>query len=116
MLTKLSANKPDVIVFELGDGILGAYGVDAILHDREICDTFSCLILCANDPVGASGGVDILRSEFGLQADLVTGPATDNQVGRDIIKKRLNVQSFNAITNGVELGDAVVEVLQLEPK
>jgi hypothetical protein len=116
MLTKLCANKPDVVVFELGDGILGAYGVDAILHDRAISDTFSCLILCANDPVGASGGVDILRSEFGLQADLVTGPATDNQVGRDIIKNRLNVQSFNAITNGVELGDAVVEVLQLEPK
>jgi hypothetical protein len=60
--------------------------------------------------------VDLLRSEFGLHADLVTGPATDNQVGRDIIKKRLNVQSFNAITNGVELGDAVVEILHLEPK
>ena len=86
------------------------------MHDRAICDTFSCLILCANDPVGASGGVDILGSEFGLQADLVTGPATDNQVGRDIIKNRLNVQSCNAITNGVELGDTVVELLQLEPK
>ena len=32
MLTDLSAGKPDVIVFELGDGILGTYGVDAILE------------------------------------------------------------------------------------
>ncbi len=34
MLTELAANKPDVIVFELGDGILGAYGVDSILEGR----------------------------------------------------------------------------------
>ncbi len=32
MLTELAAHKPDVIVFELGDGLLGAYGVDAILE------------------------------------------------------------------------------------
>jgi hypothetical protein len=114
MMSQLCGNKPDVVVFELGDGILGAYGVDAILHDKEIADALSCLILCANDPVGATGGVDILKSEFGLQADLVTGPATDNEVGRDIIKKRLNVGAINAMTNGVELGDAVAAMLQLE--
>jgi hypothetical protein len=114
MMSQLCGNKPDVVVFELGDGILGAYGVDAILHDKEIADALSCLILCANDPVGATGGVDILKSEFGLQAGLVTGPATDNEVGRDIIKKRLNVGAINAITNGVELGDAVAAMLQLE--
>ena len=32
MLTELAAGRPDVIVFELGDGILGTYGVDAILE------------------------------------------------------------------------------------
>ena len=31
MLTEMSQGKPDVIVFELGDGMLGAYGVEAIL-------------------------------------------------------------------------------------
>jgi hypothetical protein len=36
MLTELSAGKPDVIVFELGDGILGTYGVDAILECPDI--------------------------------------------------------------------------------
>src|SRR5215471_5666679 len=30
MLTELATAKPDVLVFELGDGILGTYGVDAI--------------------------------------------------------------------------------------
>src|SRR5580704_1821951 len=36
MLTELAAGKPDVIVFELGDGILGTYGVDAILECADI--------------------------------------------------------------------------------
>jgi hypothetical protein len=116
MLNQLCANKPDVVVFELGDGILGAYGVDAILQDEAICDALSCLVLCANDPVGAKGGVDLLKSEFNLQADLVTGPATDNEVGCDIIKKRLKVKAINAITNAVELGDAIAEILKLEQK
>jgi hypothetical protein len=114
MMDELCAKKPDVVIFELGDGILGAYGVDAILHDKTITDALSCLILCANDPVGATGGVNLLKTEFGLETHLVTGPATDNEVGRDIIRQRLNINAFNAITNGADLGDAVVEILQLE--
>lgn len=114
MLNQLCSNKPDVVVFELGDGILGSYGVEAILKDEAIGDALSCLILCANDPVGATGGVDLLATEFKLKTDLVTGPATDNQVGRDIIKNRLNINAINAITNATDLGDAVAEVLQLE--
>jgi hypothetical protein len=114
MLNELCSNQPDVIVFELGDGILGSYGVEAILKDADIGAALSCLVLCANDPVGATGGVGLLQSEFGLKTDLVTGPATDNEVGCDIIKTRLNVDAINAITNAVELGDAVADVLKLE--
>jgi len=114
MLNKLCENKPDVIVFELGDGILGSYGVEAILKDKAICDALSCLMLCANDPVGATGGVDLLKNEFGLDTHLVTGPATDNEVGRDIIKQRKGVDAINGITNATELGDAVAAILQLE--
>ena len=34
----VATQKPDAIVFELGDGLLGAYGVEAILRDKEIVD------------------------------------------------------------------------------
>ena len=71
-------------------------------------------MLCANDPVGATGGVSLLRSDFGLQTDIVTGPATDNAVGRDIIKERSQVEAINGITNETELGDAVARVLKLD--
>ena len=113
MLNQLAAGHPDAIVFELGDGILGAYGVEAILKDGDIQSAISCLILCANDPVAAWGGVHMLRDDFGLKPDLVTGPATDNLVGKSLIRDRLGVEAENAITNATGLGDAVCEVLGL---
>ena len=114
MLSRLCANRPDAVVFELGDGVLGAYGVEAILKDSEICQSLSCLVLCANDPVAAWGGVKLLNQEFSLEPDLVTGPATDNRVGKDLIQERLGVQAINALTDGVAFGDAVLKVLGLK--
>jgi hypothetical protein len=107
MLTRLAASKPDVIVFELGDGILGAYGVEAILRDTGIRDALTCLVLCANDPVAAWGGVKLLREDYGIEPTIVTGPATDNDVGKDIIVQRMGVKAINAVTDSMQLGDAV---------
>jgi hypothetical protein len=88
--------------------------VEAILKDEGFSDALSCLVLCANDPVGATGGVKLLDTDFGLQTDIVTGPSTDNEVGRSIIKERAEVKAINGITNATELGDAVASVLKLE--
>jgi hypothetical protein len=114
MLTKLAAEKPDVIVFELGDGLLGAYGVEAILKDEGIRSSITCLVLCANDPVAAWGGVKLLKDEFALSPDVVTGPATDNLVGTNLITERLGIPAFNAITHGADLGDAVAKTIHLQ--
>lgn len=105
LLNSLSSNKPDAIVFELGDGLLGAYGVEAILSDESVRKALSGVVLCANDPVGAWGGVEILRNGFGIDPVAVTGPATDNQVGIDILAQRCNVPAINAMTHSAELGD-----------
>jgi len=105
LLNELAAEKPDAIVFELGDGLLGAYGVEAILRDKEIVDVITSLVLCANDPVGAWGGAKLLREEFGIEPTVISGPATDNQVGIDIIRERSSVAAINAMTNSAELGD-----------
>ena len=45
---------------------------------------------------------------------LVTGPATDNEVGRNIISERLGVPGINAITHAAELGDAVAACIGLQ--
>ena len=76
---------PTCMVFELGDGILGTYGVDAILECPDIRAALSGVILSANDPVAAWGGVKLLRERFGIEPCVVTGPSTDNQVGVEII-------------------------------
>lgn len=105
LLNELADEKPDAIVFELGDGLLGAYGVEAILRDKEIVNVITSLVLCANDPVGAWGGAKLLREEFGIEPTVISGPATDNQVGIDIIRDRSSVAAINAMTHSAELGD-----------
>lgn len=114
MLTRLADQKPDVIVFELGDGILGAYGVEAILRDEAIREALTCVVLCANDPVASWGGVELLRKDFGIEPGVVTGPATDNLVGKDIIEQRMGVRAINAVTDAIELGDTVAAMVGLK--
>ena len=111
LLSGLAKLEPDVIVLELGDGLLGAYGVEAILSDELIRDAFTAVILCANDPVSAWGGARILRDSFSIEPAIVTGPATDNAVGVDQINERLSIPAINALSHGVALGDFVADLL-----
>ncbi len=111
MLTELATGKPDALVFELGDGILGTYGVDAILECPDIRRALTAVVLSANDPVAAWGGVKLLRERCGIEPCAVTGPATDNQVGIEIIGAQLGVAGINALSSGAALGDRVIEAL-----
>jgi hypothetical protein len=111
LLTGLAQRKPDVIVLELGDGLLGAYGVEAILSDEAIREALTIVILCANDPVSTWGGARLLRDTFSIEPAVVTGPATDNAVGVDQIMERLSVPAINALSSGVALGDLVAGIL-----
>jgi hypothetical protein len=113
MLTELAAGRPDVIVFELGDGLLGTYGVDAILESQDIRKVLTAVLLSANDPVAAWGGVKLLRERFGIEPCAVTGPSTDNQVGVEIITSQMQVPAFNAMSNGAALADCVIDAVGL---
>ena len=113
MLTEMAAGKPDVIVFELGDGLLGTYGVQSILNEPDIKSALTAVVLSANDPVAAWGGVKILRERFGIEPAVVTGPATDNQVGVDLIRGQLQTEAFNAISTPADLGDFLIARLGL---
>jgi hypothetical protein len=112
LLTNLAAEQPDVVVLELGDGLLGAYGVEAILSDKSIRDALTAVVLCANDPVAAWGGAKILREQFDIEPAVVSGPATDNAVGIDQISERLRLPAINALSTGVALGDHIISVLR----
>jgi hypothetical protein len=113
MLTEMASGLPDVIVFELGDGLLGTYGVESILRQPDIKAALTAVVLSANDPVAAWGGVKLLRERFGIEPAAVTGPATDNQVGVEIIREQMGVEAFNAISSPTELGDFLIARLNL---
>jgi hypothetical protein len=116
ILTELARDKPDVIVLELGDGLLGPYGVDATLDDDEVRQTFGAVVLAAGDPVGAWGGVRLLAERHHLQTSVVTGPATDNAAGTRLIETQTGVPGRNARTSALGLCDVTLAALGLAPR
>ena len=113
LITHLNRLKPDVIVIELGDGIFGEYGVQAVLRSDDVVPHVRALVLCANDPVGAWGGVQFIKEELHLPVTAVSGPVTDNEVGCSYVRKELNVPAANARTAPDQLAARVEEALQI---
>ncbi len=107
IFNELTARGVDVIVAETGDGIMGEYGVQTILADPELKAWGAAFVLCANDPVGVAGGIAHFRSAFGLEVDVVAGPATDNRVGARFVES-LGLPACNARTNPKQLGELVL--------
>lgn len=116
MLNRLAAGKPDVIVLELGDGLLGDYGVDAILEQRDIRESFSAIALAATDPVAAWGGIARMSQEYGMKPNIITGPATDNAAGTDLLRDRMGARGLNARTSATEFAAAMLEASGLHPQ
>ena len=107
LLQALGGHGLDVVVAETGDGIMGDYGVQEILADSRLMGASAAFVLCANDPVGVAGGLDQLTSRYGIQADLVAGPATDNGVGIRFVES-LGATAANARRDPAGLGALVL--------
>jgi hypothetical protein len=107
-IEKQAKQELDVVVAEMGDGIIGAYGVDTILGDAEFRGMIKAHVLCANDLVAAWGGVRWMN-ERGLKLDVIAGPATDNSVGTAYIENELGLAAANARTDPARFVDLVEE-------
>lgn len=101
----------DCAVVELGDGIMGEYGVDEILRSPDLMAPAAAHVLCANDPVGAWGAAVHFRETLKLPLTVISGPQTDNAVGRRFVEERLGVPAINARTDGERLAAAVAAAL-----
>jgi len=112
VFASLAGRNLDVIVAETGDGILGEYGVQAVLADPDLRGLGAAFLLCANDPVGVLGGVRELEAAYGIQVDVVTGPATDNAVGVAFVERATGIAGLNARTQAQALADFVLAKLQ----
>lgn len=106
ILNHLNSFAPDLIVVELGDGIVGGYAVDSVLKDAEIKNAISSFVFCAGDYVGVVGGMTVLRS-LGIEIDVVAGSVTDSQMGEDFVQNEYGLNAGNARRNGLRLFELV---------
>ncbi len=95
VVQELERSNPDMILLELGDGIIGGYNTGSILTDDSIRARTLSRVLCANDLVGAWGAVEMLE-KMGHRPNVISGPVTDNAVGTTYIEGTLQVASRNA--------------------
>ncbi len=102
IISRLNESSPDLIVIELGDGLLGGYSVDSVFDDVELREATAGLVFCASDYVGAWGGIELLRRR-GIEIDVIAGSVTDSQMGQDFIEREFGVPAANARRNGAQL-------------
>ena len=106
ILNHLNELGPDLIVAELGDGIVGGYAVDSILRDDEIKAAVTSFVFCASDYVGVIGGARVLE-EMGIRIDVVAGSVTDSQMGEDFVQEHYGIKAGNARRNGRRLFELI---------
>jgi hypothetical protein len=111
-LASRQGGSPEVIVAELGDGILGEYGVQDILLDSALMSLGAAHVVAAPDPVACWGAAELYRTVYRLPIAAFTGPATDNQVGRDYIHQSLHLPAHNALRDAAGLVETVLGGIQ----
>jgi len=110
VIAHLAGRGADVIFLELGDGVIGEYGVLDILKDPEIRAGFTVHAFCASDMVGAWGGSRFLE-RHGIVIDIFSGPVTDNEVGVQYLEGEFGRRAVNAHRDPELLADVVLEHL-----
>ncbi|MEQ1922416.1 MAG: hypothetical protein ABL952_07895 [Pyrinomonadaceae bacterium] len=112
IINHLNTFDPDLIVVELGDGIVGGYSVDAVLRNAEIQDAISSFVFCASDYVGVIGGAAVME-KFGIGIDVIAGSVTDSQMGEDYITEHFGFRAGNARRDGARLFELVQNAARL---
>jgi len=111
IVARLNESAPDIIVIELGDGLLGGYSVETVFDDTQLRDATAAIIFCASDYVGAWGGIELMRRR-GIEIDVIAGSVTDAQMGQDYIEKEFGVPAANARRDGARLFELVKSKVQ----
>lgn len=92
LLNHCKSHKPDLILIEFGDSIIGEYHVEDVLKSKSINQQVSLVVLAAHDFVGVYGA-KMKLSKLGLSIGLVTGPVVNSQVGVNLVKKYFNLKA-----------------------
>ncbi|WP_243663938.1 hypothetical protein [Rhodothermus marinus] len=96
-----------MIVVELGDGFIGYYGVDELLLDKELQRFTRAHVVAATDLAGAWAADQLFRTRYHAQITVITGPVTDNAVGKRYIQHAMGIPALNARQDAEALGQLV---------
>ncbi|MEX0681036.1 MAG: hypothetical protein WD097_06605 [Balneolales bacterium] len=115
LIKYLNGYNPDVIILEFGDGIIGAYGVDSLLMDKEIMQFTRAHVVAAQDFMGCWSADHFFRKRYTSAISIITGPVTDNLVGIQFIQNTLGIRAVNAVAEPEKLGEMVAEITFAAP-
>ena len=94
LLRYVDERAPDFLIAEAGASPLEPYNGAAAID--ELGGSVRCTILCASDPYAVLG----VQHAFGLEPDIVSGPATTTSAGRDLVAALTGVPAFNILDPG----------------
>lgn len=89
MLARVAETKPDIVVAEAGASPLEPYNGEAAM--KALSGNVCCTVLCASDPYAVLG----VRTAFGVEPDLVTGPAANTDSGIELVTKLTGLRAMN---------------------
>ena len=110
LISHIASRDADFLVVEAGASPLEPYNGAAAID--MLGDSVQCVILCASDPYAVVG----VQQAYGLQPDLVAGPATNTTAALDLVKKLTGIHGINVINPDKlpEFRDFLVAKLALE--
>lgn len=91
LLKHIAGDKPDYVVCEAGASPMEPYNGKAAID--LLGDSVVCTLLCATDPYAVVG----VKYAFGLEPDLVTGPATNTSAAIDLVRQLTGLHGINII-------------------
>ena len=111
----LAEGRPDFIILEMGDGILGGYQVASVFDDQEFMGISVCTMLCANDLMGVWGAVQWMNQHGKVpqarRPALISGPVTDSGEGIRYIEDHWGIPAANAFDSAGKICTLLVESL-----
>jgi hypothetical protein len=85
--------------------------VDDILLDRNIQQYTAAHVVAATDLAGAWAAEQMFTERYRAPISVMTGPITDNEVGRGFIENRLGIPAYNARNQAGQLSQCVATAI-----
>ncbi len=99
---KYGNKKNNYWVVEIADGIMQRE-TSMLLRSEVVRERIHKLVFCAYDAMGAIGGIRMLKDEYGLVPDAVSGVCSSSPLGIREVSKYTDIPIFNSRNRNLDL-------------